>query len=239
MNDFIHGVMRAAVETFDFPEPILEVGSYQVDGQEHMGNLRGLFPGKRYTGIDIRRGPGVDRVEDVESLPRVDASVGSVIALNVFEHVQHFWRGFEEVQRVLRPDGLLIVSCPFHFHIHAYPSDYWRFTPEAVRLLLDRLPSKIIGYHGPCKRPLSVWALAVGPAYPQITESQHGCFQQLIRQYARQPVRWQKSLRYRLGRLICGTGPFAPFLHAEKFETQLIVDREMLGLGSPHPLQFG
>ncbi|MBI3461886.1 MAG: methyltransferase domain-containing protein [Planctomycetes bacterium] len=222
MNDFIHGVIRAATETFDFPEPILEVGSYQVDGQEHIGNLRGLFPGKRYTGIDIRRGPGVDSVEDVESLPRVNASVGSVIALNVFEHVQCFWRGFEEVQRILRPDGLLIVSCPFHFHIHAYPNDYWRFTPEALRSLLDRMPSKIIGYHGPRKRPLSVWAFAVGPAYPRITEAQHVGFQQLIRQYARQRLRWDKRLRYRIGRLICGARPFAPLLDAESFEMQLI-----------------
>ena len=222
MNDFIHGVIRAAAETFDFPEPILEVGSYQVDGQEHIGNLRGLFPGKRYTGIDIRRGPGVDRVEDVESLRRVDASVGSVIALNVFEHVQRFWHGFEEVQRILRPDGILIVSCPFHFHIHAYPNDYWRFTPEAICVLLDRLPSKIIGSHGPRTRPLSVWALAVGPEYPRIGEAEHTRFQNLIRQYARQRLRWTKRLRYRIGRLICGSRPFAPFLDAEDFETQLI-----------------
>ena len=222
MNEFIHGVVRAAAETFDFPEPILEVGSFQVDGQEHLGNLRAFFPGKRYTGIDIRRGPGVDSVEDVESLRRVDASVGSVIALNVFEHVQQFWRGFEEVQRILRPDGLLIVSCPFQFHIHAYPNDYWRFTPEALRLLLDRLPGKIIGYHGPPKRPLSVWALAVGANYPRITAADHTRFQDLIRHYARQQLRWDKRLRYRIGRLICGSRPFASLLDAESFETQLI-----------------
>ena len=117
MNDFIHGVARAAAETFEFPGPILEVGSYRVPGQEQIANLRGLFPGKRYVGIDMRDGLGVDSVENVEQLPRADASVGSVIALNVFEHVQRFWRGFAEVQRVLRPDGLLLVSCPFHFQI--------------------------------------------------------------------------------------------------------------------------
>jgi SAM-dependent methyltransferase len=164
----------------------------------------------------------VDSVEDVETLPRADASVGSVIALNVFEHVQHFWRGFAEVQRVLRPDGLLLVSCPFHFHIHAYPNDYWRFTPESLRLLLDTLPSKIIGYHGPAKRPLSVWAVAAGPQHPRIDERRHARFRELVRRYARQRLRWVKRLRYHVGRLICGARPFAPLLDAEIFDTQVV-----------------
>lgn len=221
MNNFIAGVARAAVETFEFPGPILEVGSYQVTGQEDVSCLRNLFPDTEYVGIDMREGPGVDAVENVEALPRIDDSFGSVIALNVFEHVERFWRGFEEIQRVLRPDGILLVSCPFNFHIHAYPNDYWRFTPEALASLLDASPSKIIGYHGPRKRPLSVWALATGPEYPAITAEQHEAFRASIRQYSRQPLRWDRQIRYRLGRVLCGRGPFAPFLDAELFDTDL------------------
>ena len=43
MNHFIHGVVRAISETFDVPEPILEIGSYQVEGQEPIANVRRLF----------------------------------------------------------------------------------------------------------------------------------------------------------------------------------------------------
>src|SRR2546426_285957 len=103
MNRFLNGVVRAVVETFDLPEPILEIGSFQVPGQEEIADLRGLFAGKSYLGIDVRAGPGVDQVADVESLPLADASVGSVIAMNTFEHVPRFWRGFDEIYRVLRP----------------------------------------------------------------------------------------------------------------------------------------
>ena len=46
MNRFLHGVARAVAETFDLPEPILEIGSYQVAGQEGIANLRSLFPGR-------------------------------------------------------------------------------------------------------------------------------------------------------------------------------------------------
>src|SRR6266851_8578802 len=147
MNPFIRGMVRAVAETFSLPGPILEVGSYQVQGQSHLSDLRSLFPWREYTGTDCRPGPGVDRVANVEALPFADASFGTVLALETFEHVAHFWRGFEEIHRVLRPDGVLLVSSPFYFHIHAYPHDYWRFTPDAFKLLLAEYPSKIIGSH--------------------------------------------------------------------------------------------
>src|SRR5579883_2565433 len=149
MNQFLHGVARAVVEAFDPPAPVLEIGSFQVPGQEAVGDLRPFFGTKEYVGIDARPGPGVDLVADVEALPQRDASVGTVIAMNTFEHVPRFWRGFDEIYRVLRPDGLVLVSCPFYFHVHAFPSDYWRFTPEALNLLLAAYPTRILGQQGP------------------------------------------------------------------------------------------
>ena len=77
MNHFIHGVTRAIVETFELPEPILEIGSYQVAGQEPIANLRTLFPDKKYLGVDMRPGPGVDCVANVEQLPHKTASIAS------------------------------------------------------------------------------------------------------------------------------------------------------------------
>jgi hypothetical protein len=90
MNHFVHGVARAITETFTLPEPILEIGSYQVAGQESIANLRSLFPGKQYLGVDMRPGPGVDCVASVEALPQATGSIGTVLALNTFEHVKYF-----------------------------------------------------------------------------------------------------------------------------------------------------
>src|SRR5262245_44236115 len=87
MNRYLHGVARALAETFDLPGPVLEIGSYQVPGQEAIADLRPLFPDKPFTGLDARPGPGVDLVADVECLPYPDASVGTVVALSTFEHV--------------------------------------------------------------------------------------------------------------------------------------------------------
>ena len=158
MTPFLHGMARAVAETFDLPEPILEVGSFQVAGQEHIAELRGLFPGKEYLGVDMRPGPGVDLVQDVEDMALPDGSVGTVLALSTLEHVPHFWKGLDEIRRVLRPGGALLLACPFYFHVHDYPSDYWRFTPMALEMLLEDYPSKIVGWQGPPTRPANVWA---------------------------------------------------------------------------------
>jgi SAM-dependent methyltransferase len=220
MNDFLNGVARAVAETFDLAEPILEVGSYQVAGQEEIANLRPYFPGKSYLGIDVRPGPGVDEIADVEALPYASGSFGTDIAMNTFEHVPHFWRGFEEAYRILRSDGALLISCPFYFHIHDHPRDYWRFSPQALELLLDRYPQKIVGWHGPKKRPAGVWALAFRESRPAITPEQLSGYRHLLRLYARQPLPRFQSLRYRVGRMFCGRGPFAPALDQERWEIE-------------------
>ena len=219
MNHFLNGVFRAVAETFALPEPILEVGSFQVEGQEPLINLRPLFPGKRYVGIDMRAGPGVDQVARVENLPFADGSIGTVIAMNTFEHVQRFWKGFEEIHRVLRPDGACFVSCPFYFHIHAYPDDYWRFTPHALEVLLEDYPRRIVGWHGPRRRPASVWALAFGELGAPVTDELFQAYKERVRLYAHQPMSWKKQVRYRLGRMLCGSRPFAPYLERDRWET--------------------
>jgi SAM-dependent methyltransferase len=220
MNAFLHGLTRAVAETFALPGPILEIGSYQVRGQEDLGNLRPLFPARPYVGIDMRPGPGVDLVANVEELPQPSASVGTVLALSTLEHVPHFWRGFAEIQRVLRPDGVLLVASPFYFHIHSFPNDYWRFTPEAFKLLLADYPSKIVGWHGPKTRPANVWALAFREGRPPISATQYRLYLERMHAYARMPLPWHRRLRYQIGRLLCGRRPFAPYLDRDRWQTE-------------------
>lgn len=218
MNRFLNGMARAVLETFDLPGPVLEVGSFQVPGQEEVADIRPMCNGKPYLGLDMRRGKGVDVVGNIERLPFADASLGCVLALSTFEHVQRFWTGFDEVRRVLRPDGALLVACPFHFHIHSYPSDYWRFTPEALRLLLADYPNRIIGSHGPKTRPANVWALAFREAGPTITPAQLARYEELMALYAREPLPLMRRLRYTMGRWLCGSRPFAPWLQRDEWE---------------------
>jgi SAM-dependent methyltransferase len=220
MNHFIHGVVRAAAESFLLPEPMLEIGSYQVAGQEGL-SLRPLFAGRHYTGVDFRAGPGVDSVEDVERLSRPNASVGTVLALNVFEHVRVFWRGFSEVHRVLREDGVLIASAPFYFHIHSHPNDYWRFTPEAFKTLLEDYSTKIIGVQGPAKRPTNVWALAFNRE-AEFNRDQLATFRTKLGAYARERIGFKKQTWYGFCRWFVGRRPFEPWLDASRCDFEVL-----------------
>jgi SAM-dependent methyltransferase len=223
MNRFLHGVARAVVETFTLPEPILEIGSYQVEGQDERFDLRRLLPGREFTGLDLRPGPGVDCVGDVHQLPHAAGAFGTVIAMNTFEHVQRFWQGFDEVRRVLRPDGVFVVSCPFSFRIHNYPHDYWRFTPAALEALLEPYSSKIVGWHGPRQRPAHVWSVAFGPGRPAITPEQFARHRTLVQKYAHQPEDgFTRRWRYRLASLLCGRGPFAAYLDRNRWDAQCL-----------------
>jgi SAM-dependent methyltransferase len=222
MTPFIRGVVEATVASFMFPGPVVEVGAYQVAGQAELIDLRRLFPGRRYIGLDMRPGPGVDQVENVERMTIESGRIGSVLALSTLEHVKRFWLGVEELKRILRPEGVLLLSCPFYFHIHNHPSDYWRFTPEALDTLLeDRFPQRILGQHGPVKRPGNVWAVAFGPGYPPITLQQMAAYDQALRKLARSPSEPSRTLRYRLARLFCGRGPFSPHLDRDRFSIEL------------------
>lgn len=226
MNQFLHGVTQAVAQTFTLPDTMLEIGAYQVQGQEYYSNLRKLFPHHEYQGLDMRKGPGVDILGNVEDLPMEDNSVGTVIALNLFEHVRCFWKGFDEVYRVLRPGGAFFVSCPFFLHRHSYPNDYWRFTPDAFAYLLENYPQKLIGFQGPANKPLQVWAVAFKDPTPIITPELHQKFQSAMRTYAHQPVSQWRKFRYSLGRMICGRSPFATFLDMNNWETTVIGSSE-------------
>jgi SAM-dependent methyltransferase len=165
MRDHTKAFCRLIAQTFACPGPIYEFGSYQVDGQVDYADLRAFFPGQTYIGCDMRPGLGVDRVEDVSALQLDDATAGTVLCIETFEHVFEVRRAFDEVYRVLRPGGLFVVTSPLNFRIHGYPDDYWRMTPNCLRRLLAPYAARLTGYQGYFKFPHTVMALGVkGPA---------------------------------------------------------------------------
>lgn len=152
----------------DLQGPIFEFGALQVPGQEGAADLREFFPGREYVGCDMRPGPGVDRVLDLHGLDVADASVGSVLSLDTLEHVEYPRRAMREMHRVLAPGGLVVISSVMNFPIHAYPADYWRFTPEAFRSLLQEFDEQVVAAAGEETFPHTVVGIgAKGATLPQ------------------------------------------------------------------------
>lgn len=160
MRDHNKAFCQLVTKAFDCPGPIYEFGSYQVDGLEDYANLRPLFPGKTYVGCDFRAGPGVDRVEDVTDIKLPNATAGTVICLETFEHVFEVRRAFDEVLRILKPGGIFIITSPLNFRIHGYPDDYWRMTPSCLRRMLTPYDGRVVGDQGYEPFPHTVMAMA-------------------------------------------------------------------------------
>lgn len=72
----------------------------------------------------------------IEDLPfAYRDAFGTVICLNVLEHVENPFRVFAALYQVLKSGGLLILETVFMFPYHPSPRDYWRFSPDALRYL--------------------------------------------------------------------------------------------------------
>jgi SAM-dependent methyltransferase len=135
-NPEIRAFVKMASETLPFPGPIYEFGSKIWPGQERVSDHRPFFPGREFVGCDMLPGIGVDRVVDVQDTLLRTATAGSVICTSTLEHLPCPWDAVREMKRVLKPGGTLLIAVPMNFPIHDYPSDYWRFTPECLRVML-------------------------------------------------------------------------------------------------------
>lgn len=57
--------------------------------------------------------------------------------MQVLEHTPKPQRVLDEIGRVVRKDGLVIVCVPFSFRLHEEPNDYFRYTPHGLRTMFD------------------------------------------------------------------------------------------------------
>jgi SAM-dependent methyltransferase len=65
-----------------------------------------------------------------------DASFDYVLSDQVFEHIEGDpFVAVRECHRVLKPGGVAVHTTCFNIHIHGVPGDFWRFTPDALKLL--------------------------------------------------------------------------------------------------------
>jgi SAM-dependent methyltransferase len=180
LYDFVADLTRQV----EFPEPIVEFGSMQVeDGQPN--DLRPLFPGKTFIGTDFRDGPGVDRVEDLRGLGFADGEVGTALCLDTLEHCADPITACREMHRVLAAGGLCVITSVMLIGIHAYPSDYWRFTPEGFRTLLADFDDVDVAGMGDPECPFFVFGAATKGRQLGVTLSGLAALSRAQREYER------------------------------------------------------
>jgi len=74
-----------------------------------------------------------DLVYDGTRLPFEDRTFDTLLSVQVLEHTPRPGPLVAEMARVLKDDGLLILSAPFQFRLHEEPHDYFRYSPHGLR----------------------------------------------------------------------------------------------------------
>ena len=164
MRSIVREFVEIVASTLPIAEPVYEFGALQVRGQEGFADLRPFFPGAKYVGTDVRAGPGVDVVLDIHETNIRTGCVGTALVMDTLEHVAFPHRALEEMHRVLRPGGLVVISSHMNWPIHSFPNDYWRFTPQGFAILLRSFSQILVESAGDELSPNTVVGLGVKDA---------------------------------------------------------------------------
>lgn len=112
---------------------------YGCGGQPY----RTLFESRieKYIGADVT--PAAGTMLDIQiapghPLPLPSESVDTILSTQALEHVSDFDFYLKECQRLLKPDGVLILTVPMQWRHHEAPNDFWRFTRFGIVACLSR-----------------------------------------------------------------------------------------------------
>jgi putative methyltransferase (TIGR04325 family) len=76
----------------------------------------------------------------IEDLPFKYTNIfGTAVCLNVIEHIENPIEIFQSLYQLMKPNSLLIISTVFIFPYHPSPRDYWRYSPDCLRYLSEKV----------------------------------------------------------------------------------------------------
>lgn len=130
----VNNLLRSDIENKD----VLEIGSYNVNGSIK-GHIMSLKP-KTYIGTDMREGPNVDLVCDVDDVLSKfgKGSFDLIVSMDAFEHIEHWKKAVSNLKNVCKPNGkILITTVSKGYGKHDYPYDYWRYETKDMEYIFS------------------------------------------------------------------------------------------------------
>lgn len=87
--------------------------------------------------LDIERQLYPHILSDAQHIPVKSNAVDCVKCTELLEHVEHPEIVMDEILRILKPSGTLILSVPFNVGVHSDPYDFQRFTDLKLKRMLE------------------------------------------------------------------------------------------------------
>lgn len=72
-----------------------------------------------------------------EEIPLQDNSIDGIICTQVLGDIWDVQKAVGEMCRVLKPNGLLLITESLNNELHDEPHDFWRYTPHSFKKLLE------------------------------------------------------------------------------------------------------
>ncbi len=97
-----------------------------------------------YIGLDLslHRMPAI--VSTADSLPLADNIADVVLCTEVIEHTKEPKQVCQDLARVLKPGGTLLLSAPMSWNLHYEPYDYFRFTRYGLAYLVEEVGLEVV-----------------------------------------------------------------------------------------------
>ena len=105
---------------------------------------KSLFNVTEYIGVDFENeghphdNEQIDVYYDGKHLPFEDQYFDSVLCSEVVEHVFDLTMTLNEINRVMKTGGNILITCPFVWNEHEVPFDYARYTRFALKDILEK-----------------------------------------------------------------------------------------------------
>ncbi|MBS1600055.1 MAG: class I SAM-dependent methyltransferase [Bacteroidetes bacterium] len=105
---------------------------------------KSFFKVDEYVGVDFQNeghphdNEQIDFFYDGKALPFPNEYFDCVLCSEVFEHIFNLEEVLKEINRVLKKDGKILITCPFVWNEHEIPFDYARYTLFALKDILER-----------------------------------------------------------------------------------------------------
>ena len=144
-----------------------------------------------YTGVDIENPIYQKEIKpdvfwDGKTIPLEDNSFESAILIEVLEHVPEPQTVLNEIARVLKVEGKLLITVPFLWNLHDTPNDEFRYTPYSLTRFIENAGLEVLemkrfgGWHGSFATMLAIY----------IKRGIHGRYKKILGRLAMPLITW-------------------------------------------------
>ncbi|AWM28070.1 methyltransferase domain-containing protein [Sinorhizobium fredii] len=117
------------------PKVVVEIGG-SVGANAHQ-----MFPDSDYANLDLAHSDKVKTIvcDVTKGIPLPPNSVDLLYSNDAFEHISKPWLAAQNIEKILKPGGVVFIGTLFAWRYHPVPGDYWRYTHQGLVELFDGL----------------------------------------------------------------------------------------------------